>query len=497
MKNTGIFAAALASIMLWAGGCASSGGKGRGDESGEATILLDGAIAEWPEQAAAVWDDHYVYVRFCVQDEQFTLQSAPRSVALYFDTDASAATGAKRPGEPFEGLGIDLEVVFSPGQGMGGKGTGVMMWRVGADGARASVPIEDFDFQCAPTYASSWYEARLSRTPADAHGLPSPGLLGPGTLRGVMALLGPDGGVAAWADPFEVRTGGVCAGGPALEDAEPPARPRGALRIVSWNVERSSPAKNPARFKRVLEALAPDVVLVQEWDAGTQEELAGWFTAMLPRDRPWGAVKAPGRLESGGGVAVVSALPIEPATTPAIRLGEGSRSSPVRFISATVSTPLGPLHVATAHLKCCGSSGSPEDVRRKAEADAINLILREAWKDAPGLRVIAGDFNLVGTRPPLDALRAGIDADGSDLSIAAALTHGDLSYATWRDSGTTFGPGRLDYLVYSDSTARVARAFVLDTARLTEGALARMGLDREDTREASDHMPLVVDLVAR
>jgi len=44
--------------------------------------------------------------------------------------------------------------------------------------------------------------------------------------------------------------------------------------------------------------------------------------------------------------------------------------------------------------------------------------------------------------------------------------------------------------------ARVVRSFVVDTARLTDSALAQSGLQRGDSR-GSDHMPVVVDVVRR
>ena len=54
-------------------------------------------------------------------------------------------------------------------------------------------------------------------------------------------------------------------------------------------------------------------------------------------------------------------------------------------------------------------------------------------------------------------------------------------------------PVRLNFIVYSDSTAEVRQAFVLDTGRLTGDALAGAGLRRAD-RAASDHLPVVVDI---
>ena len=59
-----------------------------------------------------------------------------------------------------------------------------------------------------------------------------------------------------------------------------------------------------------------------------------------------------------------------------------------------------------------------------------------------------------------------------------------------------FPPGRLDYIVYSDSTAEMRQSFVLDTAILSDAALDAAGLRRSDSL-ASDHLPVVLDIVPR
>ena len=137
---------------------------------------------------------------------------------------------------------------------------------------------------------------------------------------------------------------------------------------------------------------------------------------------------------------------------------------------------------------------SPEDRQRAEEARQINAALASA--NPSGLRVVGGDMNLVGTRPPLDLLRAGLDTDGTDLAVAEPLVLGDRVMFTWRNHDTHFTPGRLDYVVFSDAGAHLANAFVLDTARLSDSALAAAGLERTDAT-GSDHLPVVVDLRPR
>ena len=131
------------------------------------------------------------------------------------------------------------------------------------------------------------------------------------------------------------------------------------------------------------------------------------------------------------------------------------------------------------------------------EARAISAAFGAASDAANAqLRVIGGDLNLVGSRPPLDLLRSGIDVDGSDLDVVDPKVLGDRSFYTWWEEGNEFSPGRLDYLLVGDSGANVANAFVLDTTRMSDESLARCGLDKTDCA-ASDHRPMVIDLIPR
>jgi len=454
-------------------------------------ITIDGDTAEWPAGLAAFADEHALSLVFTVQGEQLTLQSSPKTVAILLDVDASAATGRPSTDEPVAGWGVDLEIHFSPRKG-DRPGNGVAMWALDAAGTRTPLKLADFDLMFAPTYASSWYEVRISRTPTGSHPLPAAGLLSTGHCRGVTGTLGADGQFDGWADPFTLTLDETCGGGGRLADQGLPLRADGTVRVVSWNVDKSSPVTKPESFKRVLNVLSPDIVLVQEWEQGDAAALEAWFEGVC--GVRWHAVKAAGDNSTGGGVAVVSRFELAPAAARNLLVQAEEGERPVRFVSAVVRTPYGDVLAGSTHLKCCGTKGSTEDRRRMAEARGINTALQAQLAGQPApIRVFGGDLNLVGSRPPLDLLRANLDADGSDMSVAQPLVIGDDSLQTWRDPASDFCPGRLDYLVYSDTSADVAGAFVLDTARWTDAALARAGLRREDSA-VSDHLPVVLDL---
>lgn len=481
----------LAGLTLALSGCRTTPTPAHNAPPG-LRVTLDGDISEWPPDAAAYADEHNLYLRFTVPDERFTLQSADQSVVVSLDLDASTSTGFVGELVPYNQMGTDLEIRFSPEAADGRRLRGVVMEAVDATGARTPLDMGAWDLQFAPTYAAGWYELRLSRTPSSHAGLPLEGMCSSGFVRGIVSLRTDHDKVIGFADPFVLPVDRVCPDGPRLSGVDVPAKPVSGVRVLSYNVEKSSPLRTPAVFGRVLTALNPDVILMQEWEDGDDQTVQAWLTQYVPTTPEWFVIKAKGDNAHGGGVLVASRYPMTPMFDGPVTTGFGGR--PVRCVGAFVKTPQGEVAAVSVHLKCCGTKDSPEDKERMLEAKSINAAIAAACAQRPGARrVIGGDFNLVGSRPPLDLLRAGLDADGADLAIADAPNLAERIYSTWRDPATGFAPGRLDWVMYSESISRSPEAFVFDASRLNDAALARLGLDRTDCT-GSDHLPLVVDL---
>ncbi|HEX2836703.1 MAG TPA: endonuclease/exonuclease/phosphatase family protein [Phycisphaerales bacterium] len=459
------------------------------------TIVLDGSITDWPSSTVALSTASHAYVRFMVADQLYTLQAADRTTSIMLDADSDASTG-KPVTLGAQTIGVDIEAQFTPRNDNGKLGRGVAVFAFEPDADAQRLTAYDWDFSCTPTYSSDWYEARISRTPKGPVPCTKKGLLSSGTSRGAIATLDATGTPDAWSPIFTIDN--QPAAPAATLDASLPAKPANAVRVVSYNVLRSSPNAKPQVFQRVLGALQPDVVLVQEWEAQSESELADWFNSMLPLEggNSWNVAAIADTVQNGGGVAIVSKFPLlsDDAPRPTVPAGAANAGKPIRAAIALADGPHGPIMFCSTHLKSGGSAGSSEDIRRNDEARALNAIFSaKAPKDA--WRIIAGDMNLVGSREPLEVLAAAIDNDNSALTPAPTRTLGDATYLTWSESGNAFAPGRLDWLLYSDSTAKAANAFVLDTVRLSDATLARTGLTATDTAEATDHMPVVVDLV--
>jgi hypothetical protein len=131
---------------------------------------------------------------------------------------------------------------------------------------------------------------------------------------------------------------------------------------------------------------------------------------------------------------------------------------------------------------------------------------------APAPIMVLGDLNIVGASDPLDTLITGDirgnaafgpdgapDWDGTYATDAKPVHNGrgDETY-TWRDDGSDFPPGRLDFVIYTDSVLEVVHSFVLNTVTMTEEELEATGLERLDVTRGPpvdfDHLPVVVDM---
>lgn len=484
MRSWGVFAGVAAGLGLV--GCAGPGGA-RDPVIPVLTqpVVVDGDVSEWPPEVVATTDGWWLYLRWKVSGPSKTLQASDESLSLWLDLDTNPSTGVRPEGpRGANQLGVDLEIDFSP-LGEEGPGRGVRVTANRASGPSV-VGHHEVGFHFAPTYASEWYEGRLLRSGLAGAGVPSP--RGGDLVTGMLVLRDSSGRVVGRSEPFETEAV-AAASRPPLADLRLPPKPADGVRVVNWNVLRARPMEDVGPFARVLSVLSPDVVLVQEWTSPPRE-IEAWFNASvpLPEGERWSV-----RTNEAWGVAVVSRFPLEPFGHEELYL-EGAEN-PVRYVAALIDTPAGYLAAASVHLKCCGSSGSAEDQTRIREAGAINRSMSEALAIEPvAMRLIAGDMNLVGSRPPIDVIRNGLDVDGTDLAIAEAPVLGDAAYYTWREDGNAFTPGRLDFAVYADAAVRQARSFVLDTRVLSDAALDAAGLDRRDT-DASDHLPMVIDLM--
>jgi len=309
-------------------------------------------------------------------------------------------------------------------------------------------------------------------------------------------------------------------------------RPPGqVLRLVSYNVNWNSifpdvNARRSASFARLVAALDPDVLALQEigespreGDAArapkrTAEDVSQLMTqlAPLPTGVSWYAFQA-------GDNVIASKYPLEMTRqrpTPA-----GHRDIAMVLVRLPRAAFPRDLYVVNTHHKCCG--GNENEALRRKQSDAIASWVRDARLpggdiDLPSGTpvVIVGDFNLVGGPQPLQTLLEGdifdeaaygpdFRPDWDDTPLADARPPHNARGAedwTWRDDTSEFAPGRLDFVVYTDSVLDAVHRFVLDTTTMTAEELEAAGLDKSDVlmdpeRGVYDHLPVVVDFAFR
>ena len=414
----------------------------------------------------------------------------PSSLEIAIDADGSPSTGSTRGSLE----GCDLVLRWSPrGESVSRAGRGTMLEvfeesLVVARPRSRSLRPQALDIGMAPSSASRWIEVRVPRSFERPDGDRTPGVRFGRESRVLVRAVGAGGETL---DETAIAT--IAFSTPAAEATRPSRAladdTAANLRVMSWNAERGALFKNPEPFAEVFRAIGPDVVLLQELEgAENPKQLETWFNERVPVEGGWKAV-------IGGGSLAVAVL--APKLAPLAELADVKRPLPngsrsVRVVGGVVPFGTRRVLVASVHLKCCGSIGSREDETREQEAFAIREAIRRAMEEAAKSRepidgiVIGGDFNLVGSPHIIDLAAEGLDLDRSPLVPAPLYGIDGLANLTWRDGGSEFMPGQLDFLLFSDSRLDLADGMVIDPAAI----LPRGG----EVDGPSDHLPIVTDL---
>jgi endonuclease/exonuclease/phosphatase family metal-dependent hydrolase len=240
-----------------------------------------------------------------------------------------------------------------------------------------------------------------------------------------------------------------------LDARSEPTTEDGTYRLLDWNIHTAVDGDGQIVLGNVFELIAsqdPDVVVLQElgrgWPIAGQSDDLGWLARRLDMEYVW-APAADGQF----GNAILSRFPIELDRVIRLPYGEGPQERSA--IGATVGTAPG-LFVVGTHLQ--------HGDRPSTRADQLNAVLT-TWSGTAGW-VLAGDLNM----QPGDADLARLEA----AELASAQDEiGDPGAPTARDPAH---PGdRVDWIWFTPATLEVENF-----------AIPRS--------EASDHLPLVVDV---
>ena len=256
--------------------------------------------------------------------------------------------------------------------------------------------------------------------------------------------------------------------------------PTGDIRVVSWNVQFGQLLDDKERSTRLLEALNPDVLLLQELDGNdTPEQLNTLLEKSLGGtwNTDMSIVHGTERHHQ-----LRSSVSIKQEATFFNDMGQ--------FKALYGSSTFDGIQISffTLHLRCCGGPTGEAEEQRQDEAKKIRKVIEDS---AATNWIIAGDWNLVGTTKPLEIVKS------DQFNIVDAFQPDGLLNATWSDRTSSFTPGRLDWMLYSPETLEVVNSFVLDTSDFNSETCTIQNLLPEDTAKLSDHLPLVADFNIR
>ncbi len=424
-------------------------------------------------------DSEALYLRLEVGSETILqnplLSPAGNRLRLLLDLDRSATSGW-----PVEGLGVELEIRFGERE--------ITIYDAG--GVGREVPPEPADVLALPTHSAANFEIRVPFAAAGSIDL-AERLAAGGELALVLLeeAIGGDRLPDAGAVVYRVEPAAI---GPPRPI--PLGKKKAAfVRLLVFNVERTAIAQKQAVYRRILQALEPDVVAFQEVYDWTPAQTRLFVETALPLDG--------GRWEAFGvaDTVTVSSLPI--------LAGAAVDENHVVHLDLPDGRTKRDLVLFNAHTPCCGNEEG-----RDAEHDHLMATWRDLLESAGPFPVgskdavvLAGDFNMVGFRRQLDVLRHGrfIDpANGPDFRPgrgkgslrSASLRHSHARrVTTWRRATSAFMPGKLDWILFSNDVAKLRKSYVLDTAELPAKLLEDLGLERGDSLVASDHLALVAD----
>jgi len=450
-------------------------------------IVIDGLFDDWQEVPVTItdpegdynyddWaelkitnDDDFIFFKISLHSEETLLQNW-NNFYLYIDADRDSLTG-----HPFRGLGTELAWHFGYRTGQYFEQDGIIdLWQ------------NDITLRQAPTVTSTEFEIAIA--------------------RGSFVFSDPDSIAVIFSSFYDTGDympdswGGVVyqLDTTVVGPAAPILLEKTGTRLVTYNTLNTGilESDRQPKFQRIIQALDPDIIALQEHSEWNEigDIISSWF----PEDTWYQGY-------TFRDLVVLSKYPI---------INQANLISSERTMCALLQTddPINPyLLILNSHFSCCDN-----DDDRQEQVDELVQVLRE-WRlndngpfDLPeGTPMFhVGDFNFVGYREQIETVTAGniqdegnygsdfpLDWDGTAITdLFSRQTHKRMAY-TWRSDGSSFNPGKLDYVLYTDSNLSILNHFVLNTLAMPDSALNEWELEGEDTYEASDHLPRIVDFM--
>ncbi len=416
-------------------------------------------------------DDRFVFFNIEI-GEELNLQD-DNEITLYLDTDNNVSTGIQ-----INGIGAEVKWIFGE--------------RYGTYTYRYTIYHQYIGLVTAPTVTSNKFEIAIDRTIS----LFGQELFPQNSFRIVFHDNGPG-------NDYLPNVGDIVSYNfdnstlPPIISTSLKKAASSDFRAMTYNVLTSN-IFDPSlydTFDRILSAIQPDIIAFEEIYNHTANDVKQLVESMLPSGtgEQWYCQGI-----YGDDIYTVSRFPI----TESYALNKSGAF--LIDLSPQVDSEF--LFIV-AHL----SFGSYNEARQ-LEIDEMMAFIRDAKEQGGVLTLeentpilITGDLNLVGYAQQLETLLTGDivnpqfgpdfspDWDGSDFGdLCARLTDLPMFY-TWYSEYSSYYPGRLDFMIYSDYVLSSERKFVMFTPEMHTDTLNVYGLYVDDVTDASDHIPLVSD----
>ena len=462
-------------------------------------ILVDGIFDEWDDhpviytdaagdggssgidfgQLQIYNDDEFIF--FLIETSaEINLQDF-NDITIYIDTDDNTSTGFS-----INGIGAELVYTF-------GNRTGFFY----ASGNSTAIFHNDISLVSAPTVTSNQFEIAISRN-ITISGIP---VFQSDHLKIVFKDDILNGDIMPSANEeieYTLSTDNL----EPLPNYSLQKSNESDLRIISYNVlfDGLFDQSRIPSFTRIFQATQPDIIGFQEIYDYSSAQVANQMESILPSaaGQQWYHAK------EGPDCYAISRYPIlESALIPGSNQGAGNGAFLIDIPGVETN-----LLLIVAHPPCCGNN-----LGRQIEVDLIMEFLREA-KDGNGPIsletnapiIILGDMNLVGDHRQLETLLSGDiydessygpdfnpDWDGNNLLDSHPYVTGAPFSYTWYNEGSSFSPGRLDYIIYSGSNLLLQNNYSLFTPGLPQDSLNAFNFFANDVLVASDHLPILAD----
>lgn len=425
-------------------------------------------------------DENFLYIKLKVTTEIKLQEIVSDSPTLYIDGDNNSSTGT-----PTNGIGAELRWNFGTRNGVFYKTSST------------NIQFSKIGLRYLPTVTADEYEIAIGRTvkPDNVNSLFTSDTIkiffkNEKTNGDFMPNSGQT--FTFVFDPTPV---------PAYVPIDMTRADTSYLRVMNYNIEFDAllnPAKQPA-YTRILNAIKPDIICFNEFFNSTAEQVRVAINQMLPL--PGGASWYAIKLDAGN--VTVSKYPFKQHWY--FYPGQRMTASLVNLSSRFANDIL----LINSHLRCCTA-----DADRQREVDAMVAFLLDA-KSPGGVITLAdktpfmvlGDMNFVGFNQQLKTIMHGNiintstfgagappDWDTTSLEDLHSYQTDKNTVYTWRSDNSSYVPGRLDFMIYSNSVMRIEKSFVLQTEIMPANRLLLYGLNQTDTRSASDHFPKVADI---